>query len=91
MTLNRLKLKIGGENKMKILKSGIEMTPAELNKSRGGACACGCGWGYNGENLVSSGQSSKSCGCGCTTPIPPGFDTYEGNLSDAFEIICPEQ
>ncbi|NIM11499.1 MAG: hypothetical protein GTO45_16385 [Candidatus Aminicenantes bacterium] len=75
---------------MKVLKSGIEMTPEELSKAKAGACACGCGWGYNGENLVSSAQSGKCCGCGCTEPKPPGFDSYEGNESDAFSMIFPE-
>lgn len=49
---------------MKVLKSGIEMTPAEQKKIKGAYCACGCGLGFNGENLCSMGGSGV-CTCGC--------------------------
>jgi hypothetical protein len=57
---------------MKVLKSGIEMTPHELEKLRGGAaCACGCGIGFSGDQLNASG--SGGCYCGCIGEDPEVF------------------
>jgi hypothetical protein len=57
---------------MKILKSGIEMTPKELNQIKGGWCACGCEGGFNSHNLHASGSEDGECICGCTS----GPDTW---------------
>ncbi len=59
---------------MKILKSGIEMTPSQLRKLRGGACACGCEIGFNGELLNVSGDEDNDCECSCIGgPVPEAF------------------
>jgi hypothetical protein len=51
---------------MKILKSGIEMTPKELSASKGGAiCACACQIGFISESLHASGEDNYGCYCGC--------------------------
>ncbi len=60
---------------MKVLKSGIEMTPKELQKAKGGMCACGCEGGYNGEHMWTCSDSGGGCMCGCTTVLPGG-DEY---------------
>lgn len=52
---------------MKILKSGIEMTPEEMIKTRGGRCACGCEGGYVSGELWVIADENKECQCGCTT------------------------
>ena len=53
---------------MKILKSGIETTPEELSKIKGGIrCACGCEGGYNSGQLWGSASNGGGCICGCTT------------------------
>ena len=66
---------------MKVLKSGIEMKPDELDKLRGGAvCACGCGIGFNGEQLNASG--SGGCYCGCVPGVPEVF----GDMWDAAHV-----
>jgi len=54
---------------MKVLKSGIEMTPAELNKMKGGACACGCN--FSAEGLWSSGEEGGDCMCNCKSDSYP--------------------
>jgi len=48
---------------MKVLKSGIEMTPKQMEKSKGGACACGCN--SSGMGLNSMADDSGICGCSC--------------------------
>lgn len=50
---------------MKLLKSGIELDPRDLNKIRGSACACGCGIDYNSMWTSGSGVDSEACQCGC--------------------------
>ena len=51
---------------MKILKSGIEMTPEELKASKAGkACACSCQLGFDTENLWNFGAEETACECGC--------------------------
>jgi hypothetical protein len=51
---------------MKILKSGIEMTPEELIASKAGkACACACQEGFDTENLWGGGSEETECECGC--------------------------
>lgn len=69
---------------MKVLKSGIEMKPDELDKLRGGVvCACGCGIGFSGEQLNSSGTGG--CFCGCTSPRSP----FTGNSKGAHNNFNP--
>lgn len=48
---------------MKILKSGIELEPSELEKVKGGLCSCGCDIGYNGMRIVVAGEENGSCYC----------------------------
>jgi len=50
---------------MKILKSGVEMTPEELRKSRGGACACGCSIGIGADSGTNGGDQGDTCFCSC--------------------------
>jgi natural product precursor len=50
---------------MKILKSGIEMTPAELNKLKGGYCTCACGIYVSSINASVVGEESGLCTCYC--------------------------
>lgn len=73
---------------MKVLKSGIEIEPRDLNKIRGAACACGCGIGYDGEQLVVSGDADSLCSCGCITP--PEWNNFSGNSSGGLKIIMPK-
>ena len=60
---------------MKVLKSGIEMTPAELKKMKGGACACGCD--FSAESLHASSESGGGCVCNCKG----------GSISETTEIF----
>jgi len=50
---------------MKILSSGVEIDPKDLNKIRGSACSCGCGMGYVSMDASALGVSSEKCQCGC--------------------------
>jgi hypothetical protein len=51
---------------MKILKSGIEMTPGELIASKAGkACACSCQGGADTNDFHSIGAEQSACFCGC--------------------------
>ncbi len=72
---------------MKIKKSGIEMTPAEMSKAKAGDCACGCDAGYSGTQLSVSGIDSKNCYCGCTS----GGSPYVSPSGSAHRAIMPEQ
>ena len=70
---------------MKILKSGIEMTPEELNASKAGkACACGCQLGFDSEMLHGGGSEETACECGCINPPYPEPETYSGTANFAF-------
>ncbi len=71
---------------MKVLKSGIEMTPAQLKKMKGGACACGCD--YSAEGLWLSGKSGSSCECGCIGKgdISAG-DIFRGGATTALTYL----
>jgi hypothetical protein len=62
---------------MKILKSGIEMTPSELSKVRGGGCACGCAPFVNGDALHDGGSEDSACSCICK-----GTGTSAENIGD---------
>lgn len=66
---------------MKVLKSGVEMTPAELNKARGGLCSCGCDIGYNGMHMNVLAQDTGGCYCGCN--CVPG-DESQGEFSGSW-------
>lgn len=72
---------------MKILKSGVEMTPEELIESRGGAtCACGCEGGFSSQQLWTSSKIGGGCICGCTTPSDapdPSISTVWGSPADS--------
>lgn len=52
---------------LKILKSGVELTPKELSAIRGGTCGCGCEGGYTSGTLNVSGDEKGECYCGCTS------------------------
>ena len=54
---------------MKLLKSGIELDPKDLNKIRGSACACGCGIDYNSMWTSGSGVDSEKCQCKCENEL----------------------
>lgn len=70
---------------MKILKSGIEMTPAELNKIKGGLCSCGCDIGFSGMRLNVLAEDKGGCYCGCNcVPSTEGQSEYEGSWWGAF-------
>jgi hypothetical protein len=74
---------------MKILKSGIEMTPTELIRARGGACACGCSGGHNSGGGSWIGSEGGDCYCGCEFCSPPDADYQDffGNWVDAWECL----
>ena len=56
-----------GGTKMKILKSGVELTKEEFLKTKGGKrCACGCQEGFVSGELWVSADENKECICGCT-------------------------
>lgn len=62
---------------MKILKSGVEMTPEELIASKAGkSCACSCQMGFDTNNMWVLGSEQTTCFCGC---IEDGFN--DGNTS----------
>jgi hypothetical protein len=62
---------------MKILKSGVEMTPDELSASKAGkACACSCQLGFDTENMHLIGAEATTCVCGCIEP--PGNYSSSG-------------
>ncbi len=51
---------------MKILKSGVEMTPEELISSKAGnACACACQEGFDTAQVHVDGSEENGCSCGC--------------------------
>ena len=67
---------------MKILKSGIEMTPEELIASKAGkACACSCQMGIDTNDMHTIGAEGTDCFCGCMPP--PGEYTFDGAASSA--------
>lgn len=55
---------------MKVLKSGVEMTPEEMTKSRGGMCACGCGVGRDADGPWVSSDNGTLCSCSCEPGEP---------------------
>jgi len=55
---------------LKVLKSGVEMTPEEMRKSRGGLCACGCGVGVDSDAPSNGSESGSGCYCSCEPPDP---------------------
>lgn len=67
---------------MKILKSGVEMTPKELNKLKGGACACGCN--FSAMGLSNSGEEGGDCYCGCKGG---GISAFRGGFSTAADYL----
>jgi hypothetical protein len=53
---------------MKVLKSGVEMTPEALSRLKGGACSCGCD--YSAEMVHAAGSSYGSgCMCSCKSVL----------------------
>lgn len=50
---------------MKVLKSGVEMTPEEMRKSRGGLCACGCAPGREADSPWAGSDNGTNCQCSC--------------------------
>ena len=72
---------------MKVLKSGIEMTPPEMRKAKGGACACGCEGGYNGNNMWTSSDSGGGCMCGCTTILPDRQSVWQSPSGSAYNYL----
>jgi hypothetical protein len=52
---------------MRILKSGIEMSPQELRKLNGGYCACYCDGDYEGQGdcLATFPTDADTCFCSC--------------------------
>jgi hypothetical protein len=71
---------------MKILKSGIEMTPSDLSKIKGGACACGCGINWNGTELNFYGDDGELCCCACGNKP---YDLVNMNSFGARRVIYP--
>jgi len=69
---------------MKILKSGIEMTPEELRESKAGKrCACSCQMSYDTADLHLIGDEDHSCYCGCIPP-PGQPNTWYGASGSAY-------
>lgn len=63
---------------MKILKSGVEMTPEDKTKIRGGSCSCFCDTRYvNGTSFSVPGQTQAYCFCSCDSPGDNGQDAHE--------------
>ncbi len=60
---------------MKVLKSGVEMTPEEMQKTKGAMCACGCGIGVNSSSPFTGGSHGGDCFCACE----PGDDLHNAN------------
>jgi len=48
---------------MRVLESGVDMTPEELNRLKGGACACGCE--VFAEVVHALGSGGGTCFCTC--------------------------
>lgn len=67
---------------MKVLKSGIEMTKEELNKTKGGLCSCACGIRIGSMNVsVVSEDGNQLCSCGgCSSIDGNSYDTMNGAL-----------
>lgn len=57
---------------MRVIKSGVEMTPEQLTRVKGGACACGCNFSTMG--LHSTSESGGNCACNCKFPGPYTWD-----------------
>jgi len=72
---------------LKVLKSGVEMTPQELRKVKGGSCACGCEGGYSSSGLFMSSDGSGGCYCGCTTTYPDGSNVFVSPWSSAYNYM----
>ena len=62
---------------MKVLKSGVDMTPEDLSRLKGGACACGCD--YSAEMVHAAGESGSSCTCFCKD----GLINHQGGTAAA--------
>lgn len=58
---------------MKVLKSGIEVDPKDLNKLRGGACSCGCDIGDDSYAFNQMADTGGGCLCHCDSENPIGF------------------
>ena len=57
---------------MKILKSGVEMTPQQLRKAKGGYCACYCDGSYPGEGDIMATVPTDADYCWCN--VADGFN-----------------
>lgn len=63
---------------MKLVKSGIEMDPPELDRFKGGKpCACGCPVMVHGDGLHGGASLQGLCECICE-----GTGTSEANIGD---------
>jgi hypothetical protein len=69
---------------MKVLKSGVEMTPEEMQKNRGGACACGCGVGRDADSAWNGSNLGTNCYCNCD-PYDP--ESQEDMGDSAFKYL----
>jgi len=67
---------------MKVLKSGVEMTPEDLSRLKGGACACGCDWSAEMVHAVAS--TGGSCLCTCKEG---GGESNNQGMTDAASYI----
>ena len=66
---------------MKVLKSGIEMTPQQLRKAKGGYCACYCDGSYPGDGDVVATVPTDADTCSCKCEL----DGLEGSFRTAVK------
>jgi len=69
---------------MKVLKSGIEMTPEEMHQVKGGSCACGCAGGFASIEAYYPSYEEGYCSCGCIELEPdPTNPAYTSSANSA--------
>jgi len=68
---------------MRVLKSGVDMTPEELSRLKGGACACGCDYS---SQMVHDISSSGVSGCVCTCNPKTGLLNQQGGADAATHL-----
>jgi len=74
---------------MKIIKSGIELDPSELDQAFGGMCACGCPIGMSGTNLAVGGTENNGCYCSCTCSIELLHSDFINEYRNIYSYIYP--
>ncbi len=71
---------------MKVLKSGIEVDPNDMDKLKGGSCSCACNRYVSGSAVNVAGHEGETCSCWCWEPWIE-FRDQEGDDESALNYI----